>query len=89
MTDMGEVVTFPSNDKFRWDINRQEAHIDADYGGETILCRVGKRWLSENCRVIGDDYLTAAQEDWNTITDALGPRVKAGAFENDRSVLLK
>ena len=67
------------------------AHIDADYGGETILCRIAKRWLSENWRVTGDDYLylTAAQEAWDTITDALGPRVKAGAFENDRSVLLK
>ena len=83
-------IDYGSNEDWRWDPGTGEVRFVVYDDRRPILCRVSRECLEDHCGNPRDEdaCLTAAKENFDRITDQIGPYVKAGRFEPDGSLLL-
>ena len=79
-------MRFGDATRMRFDVNSKEVHHMVEANGVPILCRIAASALLKR---YGDvDHLTAAQKEFDGLTDRWGGLIQIGQRQPDGSILI-
>ena len=93
MTKDEPMIHYGTNETWAWHLDTEEVRFTVwdDVSNREIECRVTREYIEDHCGNPSDPdaCFTAAKEDFDAITDQVGPYIRAGRFEPDGSILLR
>ncbi len=87
------MIDFGHAGDMRWVGEAKEVQFSVEVGNRDILCRVSQEAIGnhfgEDDPRSGDEYLDAAKESFDSVTNRVGRKILLRQFEPDGSVLLR